>query len=174
MSKLTPRTKAALAVLPFCVGHDDKADAIAEAFAIVDAAIELDSGMSVSTLSNETNGSLNRILTALSASDEYSALRVIAKLTDHAHTAREALAAKSIAEGNEKTTKLAMQTLQGQVNSLQASTQAQGWDLANARQRIEELETLLRDARPAINSDASQDTIAEINARVDAMLGDTL
>lgn len=140
MAKLTARTKAALALLPSLTGHDTSESAIEQAFAIVDHAVEYDAGHLPTEAQRQSLYGFQTLLKELEAEDYLSGLRVIKRLKDQAAGALAANQAKSTAEFNDNTKKLAMHTLQGQVHSLEAQFEQQGWDLANARQRIEELE----------------------------------
>lgn len=143
-TKLTPRTKAALALLPSCVGHDDKADAIAEAFAIVDRAVEYDAGHLPTEAQRQSLYGFKTLLDELEAEDYLSGLRVIKRLKEQAAGALVAGQTEAKATFNERTSKLAILQLEGRVNAASATIQQQGWDLANAHQRIEELEDFIK------------------------------
>lgn len=79
---------------------------------------------------------------------------------------------KATAEGAIRIHQLAIKQLEFQRDSAQKREFDTSFERDNCKARCEELEELLRDAIPAVTSDASQETIAALMVRIDAMIGD--
>lgn len=122
-----------------------------------------------------THGAWSELLRLLEVDNQTMAVYRIEALLKNQDAGKAILAinqAKAQAESDVRIHKLAIRQLEYQRDRAQKEYEAQNFYYVNTKARCEELEELLRDAIPAVKSDASQETIANLMERIEAMLGD--